>query len=66
MKTNRSAVWIVKIRGIMLSVALVGIAGVAFCFGESLVVRFGQTTAFQTETAQAPNANLGDLLASAR
>jgi hypothetical protein len=37
--------------------------GLAFCFGESLAVRFGQTTARQTEGAQAPNVNLGDLMA---
>ena len=66
MKTNRSALWIVRIRGIMLGLALVGMVGIAFCFGESLAVRFGQTTAPQTEGAPAPTVNLGDLMASAR
>lgn len=47
----------------MLGLALVGMVGLAFCFGESLAVRFGQTTARQTEGAQAPNVNLGDLMA---
>jgi hypothetical protein len=65
MKTNRSALWIVRIRGIMLSLALVGMVGVAFSLGESLALRFGQTTAFQTEDAQAPNVSVGDLLAAA-
>ena len=65
MKTNRSALWIVRIRGIMLGLALVGMVGIAFCFGESLAARFGQTTVAQTEGAPAPNVNLGDLLAAA-
>jgi uncharacterized membrane protein len=66
MKTNRLALWIVRIRGIMLGLALIGMVGVAFWFGESLAARFGQTTAPQTEGAQAPNVNLGDLMAAAR
>lgn len=66
MKTNRSAIWIVRIRGIMVGLALVGMVGVAFGLGESLAVRFGQTTAAQTEGAQAPNVNIGDLMAAAR
>jgi hypothetical protein len=65
MKMNRSAVWLVRIRGIMLSLALVGIAGIVFCFGESLAMRFGQTTTFLTGGAQVPNVNAGDLLAAA-
>ena len=65
MKTNRSAVWIVRIRGIMLSLALVGMVGIAFTFGEYVAMRFGQATAFQAGYTQAPNVNLGDLLAAA-
>ena len=49
----------------MLSLALVGMVGVAFSLGESLALRFGQTKAFQTEDAQAPNVSVGDLLAAA-
>jgi hypothetical protein len=66
MKTNRSALWIVRIRGIMLSLALVGMVGVAFGFGESLAARFGQTSASHSAGAPAPNVNLGDLIAAAR
>ena len=51
MKTNRSALWIVRIRGITLVLTLVGMVGVAFWLGESLAARFGQTTAPQTEGA---------------
>ena len=50
----------------MLSVALVGMVGVALCFGESLAARFGQTaTGSQTEAAQGPNVSLGDLVGAA-
>jgi len=61
MKTNRSALWIARIRGIMLGLALAGMVGAAFCLGESLAARFGQTTPLQTEEAPTPNVNLGDL-----
>jgi flagellar basal body-associated protein FliL len=66
MKTNRSALWMVRIRGITLVLTLVGMVGVAFWLGESLAARFGQTTAPQTEGEQAPNVSLGDLIAAAR
>jgi hypothetical protein len=60
MKTNRLALWIVRIRGIMLGLALVGMVGAAFGLGESLAAWVGQTTASQTEGTPAPNVNLGD------
>ena len=63
METNRSALWIVRLRGIVLGLALLGMVGAAFGLGASLAARFGQTTTAQTETAPAPNVNLGDLLA---
>ena len=53
----------VRIRGVMLGLALLGMVGAAFGLGASLAARFGQTTAAQTETAPVPNVNLGDLLA---
>ncbi len=49
----------------MICLALMGIAGVAFTFGESLAVRFGQTAAFQDQAIQPPNVSLGELLAAA-
>ena len=66
MKTNRSARWIVRIRGIAICLALVGMVGVAFCLGESLAARVGQTTAPQTQGPQVPNVSLADLMAAAR
>jgi hypothetical protein len=66
MKTNRSALWIVRIRGIMAGFALVGMVGVAFWLGESLATRFGQVSTLQVEGPQAPNVSLGDLIAAAR
>lgn len=66
MKTNRSARWLVRIRGIMICLALVGMAGVAFRFGEFLSMRVAQPTAPQTQGPQAPNVNFANLIASAR
>jgi uncharacterized membrane protein len=65
MKTTRSARWIVRIRGIAICLALVGMVGVAFCLGESLAARIGQTTARQTDRPTAPNVSLSDLMAAA-
>jgi hypothetical protein len=62
MKTNRAAHWIVRIKGAFLGLALVGMAGVAFTFGEFAAARSAQATAFQTGCDQAPNISLGDLL----
>jgi len=65
METNSSARWFVRIRGIVLCLALVGMVGIAFWSGASLATRVGQTTAPQTESQQAPNLNLGDLMIAA-
>ena len=62
MKTNRAAHWIVRIRSISLGLALAGMVGVAFTFGEFAAARSAQATAFQTGCNQAPNVTLGDLL----
>ena len=66
MKTSRSARRFVRIRGIVMCFALVGMVGVALSLGESLAVRVGQTTAPQTEVPQAANASVADLMAAAR
>jgi flagellar basal body-associated protein FliL len=66
MKTNSSARRFVRIRGIVICLALVGMVGIAFWSGASLATRVGQTTAPQTEGPQAPNVNFADLMASAR
>jgi hypothetical protein len=66
MKTNFVARGLVKIRGIAIRLALVGMVGVTFWLGESLAARVGQTTAPQTEGPQIPNANRADLMAAAR
>jgi hypothetical protein len=50
----------------MFCLALVALAGIAFTMGESLAARFGQATVYQTEGPQAPNIDLGVLMAAAR
>ena len=65
MKTNPSARRILKIRGIVMCLALVGMVGIAFWLGQTLATRVGQTTPPQTEGPQAPNSSLADLLAAA-
>jgi len=62
MKTNRTAHWIVRIRSILLGVALVGLVGVACRFGKFAAVRSAQATALHTGCSQAPNLSLGDIL----
>jgi len=66
MKTNRSALWIVRIRGVMLSLALIGMVGAAFWSGESLASRFGQATACRSNSPQAPSVDISDLMQAAR
>ncbi len=64
MKTNSFARRILKIRGIVLALAIVGMVGVEFGLGESLAARFGHTTARQTDNPQAPNVSIGDAVAA--
>jgi hypothetical protein len=66
MKTNRLAVWVVRIRGIVLGLALVGMASIAFSFGESLACRFGQLNACPSAATQVPALGISDLMAAAR
>jgi hypothetical protein len=65
MKTNSFARGILKIRGIVLGLAIVGMVGVEFGLGESLAARFGRYTAAQTQAPQASNLSIGDLMAAA-
>jgi hypothetical protein len=64
MKTNSLARSILRIRAIVLCLAIVGLAVAEVGFGESLAARFGQTTAAQTEAPQASSQGLGDLMAA--
>ena len=65
MKTNSFARGILRIRAIVLSLALVGLVGVEVGLGEFLTARFGRYTAVQTQAPQAPCKGLGDLMAAA-
>ncbi len=66
MKTNKSARKVRKLRNIMFCLAIVALAGIAFTMGDSLAVRFGQATVHQTQGQEAPNVDLGVLMASMR
>ena len=65
MKTNPFARGILKVRVIVFCLAVVGMVGVGFGLGESVTVRWGQTTDPQAEVPQAPNASFADLMAAA-
>ena len=66
MKTNSFVRGILRIRVIVLCLALVGLVVAEVGFGQSLAARFGQYTAAQTQAPQAPSLSLGDLMAAAR
>jgi hypothetical protein len=66
MKTNSAARWLVRIRGIVICLALVGMVGGAFSLGESLAVRVGRTTARHTDSPAVPSVSIADLMAAAR
>ena len=58
MKTNAYARNLLRIRVTALCLAIIGLAAVELRMGESLVARFGQTTAVRADGAQSPNVNL--------
>ena len=58
MKTNPSARHLVRIRVMMVCVALAAIVGLEFYLGAFLAARIGQTTARQTDSPAAPNVSL--------
>lgn len=64
MKTNPSARGILRIRAIVLCLAIFGLAVAEVGVGASLAARFGHDTATQTQAPQAPNLSLGDLMAA--
>jgi hypothetical protein len=66
MKTNSSARWLVRIRVIMVCAALAAIVGLEFAVSEALAAQIGQTTARQTDSPQAPNVGIADMMAAAR
>jgi hypothetical protein len=66
MKTNLSAPRLVRIRVIILCLAIAGMAGVELRLGEFLAARLGQTTARQTDSPAAPNVSISDLMAAGR
>ena len=66
MKTNRSARRIVRIRGIVMCLALVGMVGISFWSGASLAARVGQATARQIDSPATLNVSISDLMAAAR
>jgi hypothetical protein len=66
MKTNRSARWIVRIRVLLVCLALVTIAGIEFGVSQSLANRIGQVSVRQTDSPQVPNVSISDLMAAAR
>jgi hypothetical protein len=65
MKTNSFARRILRIRAIVLCLAIVGLAVVEVGLGESLVVRYGYFNAVQSQAQQAPGLSMGDLMAAA-
>jgi len=65
MKTNPIARDVIRIRAIMLCLAIVGLAVVEVKLCESLSARFGQYTAAQTQVMQAPRLSLGDVMGAA-
>ncbi len=66
MKTNGSARKVRKARNTIFCLAIVALTGLAFTMGQSLAVRFGQAATYQTQGTQAPNIDLGVLIAAAR
>jgi hypothetical protein len=66
MKTNRSARWIVRIRVLLVCLALVTIAGIEFGVSQSLAHRIGQVSVRQTDSPQVPSVSISDLMVAAR
>ncbi len=66
MKTNGSARKVRKVRNTVFCLALIALTGIVVAMGQSLATRFGQATVCQTQAQQAPNVDLGVLMASMR
>jgi hypothetical protein len=66
MKTNPLARRFVRIRGIMLCVALLGMVGMAFLAGQTLAQRVGYNTMVaQNQMPPAPAGSFADMMAAA-
>ena len=66
MKTNPFARGVLKIRGIVICLALITMVGFSFSVGESLAARAEQASAPQTGVPQPPQVSLADAMAAAR
>ena len=66
MKTKLRVRRVAGERAILLVLALAVSVIAEFALGEALATRCGQATAVQTETVQAPNLSLGEVLAAIR
>jgi hypothetical protein len=65
MKTNSFVRGILRVRVTVLCLAIVGLVVAEVGFGQSLAARFGQYTAAQPQSQQAPSLSLGDLMSAA-
>jgi len=66
MKMNRIARKLRTFRITVTCLAIALLAGIEFAAGESLAARIGQTTNCQTESPQAPNVSLADVMGAMR
>jgi hypothetical protein len=66
MKTNPVARFLVRVRAIMVCVAIAAIAGLEWQVGASVAARINQTATCRTEGPQVPNVNLSELMTFAR
>jgi hypothetical protein len=66
MKTSPSARGISRIRAVVLCLAIAGTAAAELRLGESLAGRFGQVITRRSESPQAPNVDVSDLMVAAR
>jgi hypothetical protein len=66
MKTTPSARRFVRIRAVVICLALLVMVGIAFKLGETLASRVGWTTVPQTQGPYVPNVSVGDMLAAAQ
>jgi hypothetical protein len=66
MKTNSFARGILRIRAIVLCLAIVGLVVAEVGFGQSLAARIGQMSVRQTDSPATPNVSISDLMVAAR
>jgi hypothetical protein len=65
MKTNRCVRRLLKVQVILFCLAVVGMAGVGICLGQSLTVQRGQADALRTGGPQAPSVGLAEAMVAA-